>query len=45
MNHDRFLIFDGLEVCHLGASLKGLGKKPVVSEVEPWFAFSIMEAA
>ena len=25
---------------HLGASLKDLGKKHVVSEVEPWFAFS-----
>jgi len=31
-SHDRFLIIDGLEVFHLGASLKDLGKK--------WFAFS-----
>lgn len=30
--HDRFLILDGREVYHLGASLKDLGKK--------WFAFS-----
>ncbi len=42
-SHDRFLIIDGKEVYHLGASLKDLGKKPVVSEVEPWFAFSKME--
>lgn len=33
--HDRFLIIDGKEVYHLGASLKDLGKK--------WFAFSKME--
>jgi len=31
-SHDRFLIIDGVEVYHLGASLKDLGKK--------WFAFS-----
>lgn len=31
-SHDRFLIFDDVELFHLGASLKGLGKK--------WFAFS-----
>lgn len=31
-SHDRFLIVDGNEVYHLGASLKDLGKK--------WFAFS-----
>lgn len=31
-SHDRFLIIDGKEVYHLGASLKDLGKK--------WFAFS-----
>jgi len=31
-SHDRFLIIDGSEVFHLGASLKDLGKK--------WFAFS-----
>ncbi len=33
-SHDRFLIIDGKEVYHLGASLKDLGKK--------WFAFSKM---
>jgi hypothetical protein len=31
-SHDRFLIVDGKEVYHIGASLKDLGKK--------WFAFS-----
>jgi len=35
--HDRFLILDGKEVYHLGASLKDLGKK--------WFAFSKMDQA
>jgi hypothetical protein len=35
-SHDRFLIIDGKEVYHLGASLKDLGKK--------WFAFSKMES-
>ncbi len=35
-SHDRFLIIDGKEVYHIGASLKDLGKK--------WFAFSKMEA-
>jgi hypothetical protein len=34
-SHDRFLIIDGKEVFHLGASLKDLGKK--------WFAFSKLE--
>ena len=34
-SHDRFLIIDHLEVYHLGASLKDLGKK--------WFAFSKMD--
>ncbi|WP_209329182.1 RhuM family protein [Lunatimonas salinarum] len=34
-SHDRFLIIDGIEVYHLGASLKDLGKK--------WFAFSKLE--
>lgn len=34
-SHDRFLIIDGKELYHLGASLKDLGKK--------WFAFSKME--
>ena len=31
-SHDRFLIIDEIELYHLGASLKDLGKK--------WFAFS-----
>ena len=35
LSHDRFLVIDGREVYHLGASLKDLGKK--------WFAFSKME--
>lgn len=35
-SHDRFLIIDGKEVYHLGASLKDLGKK--------WFAFSKLES-
>lgn len=35
LSHDRFLIIDGKEVYHLGASLKDLGKR--------WFAFSKME--
>jgi hypothetical protein len=35
-SHDRFLIIDGKEIYHLGASLKDLGKK--------WFAFSRLEA-
>jgi len=34
-SHDRFLIIDGIEVYHLGASLKDLGRK--------WFAFSKLE--
>ena len=34
-SHDRFLIIDGVEVYHIGASLKDLGKK--------WFAFSKMD--
>jgi len=34
-SHDRFLMIDGEEVFHLGASLKDLGKK--------WFAFSKMD--
>ncbi|MCL6260250.1 virulence RhuM family protein [Aquiflexum sp. TKW24L] len=33
--HDRFLILDGKELYHIGASLKDLGKK--------WFAFSKMD--
>ena len=35
LSHDRFLIIDGKEVYHIGASLKDLGKK--------WFAFSKMD--
>jgi len=34
-SHDRFLVIDKIEVYHIGASLKDLGKK--------WFAFSRME--
>lgn len=34
-SHDRFLIIDGLDIYHIGASLKDLGKK--------WFAFSKFE--
>jgi len=33
--HDRFFIIDGVEIYHIGASLKDLGKK--------WFAFSKFE--
>jgi hypothetical protein len=33
--HDRFIILDGVEIYHIGASLKDLGKK--------WFAFSKFE--
>jgi hypothetical protein len=42
-SHDRFLILDGNTIYHIGASLKDLGKRPVVSEAEPWFAFTKME--
>jgi hypothetical protein len=34
-SHDRFLIIDGKEVYHIGASLKDLGRK--------WFTFSKLE--
>ena len=34
-SHDRFLILDHIEVYHIGASLKDLGKK--------WFAFSKLD--
>lgn len=34
--HDRFLILDGSDIYHIGASLKDLGKK--------WFAFSKFES-
>lgn len=37
LSHDRFLILDGHNVYHLGASLKDLGNK--------WFAFSKLEAS
>ena len=43
-SHDRFMIIDQKEVYHIGASLKDLGKKPVKSGVESWFAFSKLEA-
>lgn len=36
-SHDRFLVIDGQEIYHLGASLKDLGRK--------WFAFSKLEQA
>ena len=42
-SHDRFLVIDSKTVYHIGASLKDLGKRSVVSEVEPWFAFSKLE--
>ncbi|RPA66847.1 DNA-binding protein [Cyclobacteriaceae bacterium YHN15] len=35
-SHDRFLILDGKELYHIGASLKDLGKK--------WFGFSRMDS-
>jgi len=35
VSHDRFLIIDDVEIYHIGASLKDLGKK--------WFAFSRMD--
>lgn len=37
LSHDRFLILDGIQVYHLGASMKDLGVK--------WFAFSKLEAS
>lgn len=43
-SHDRFLIIDGKELYPIGASLKDLGKEPVMNEVEPWFAFSRMDS-
>ena len=42
-SHDRFLIIDNATVYHIGASLKDLGKKPVVSLPNLWFAFSKIE--
>lgn len=35
LSHDRFLIIDEINIYHIGASLKDLGKK--------WFAFSKLE--
>jgi hypothetical protein len=35
-SHDRFLIIDQIELYHLGASLKDLGRR--------WFAFSRMDS-
>lgn len=43
-SHDRFLLIDQADLYHIGGSLKDLGKKPVVSEVESWFAFSRMDS-
>lgn len=43
-SHDRFLIIDQKELYHIGASLKDLGKKRVVSPAVPWFAFSRMDS-
>lgn len=37
LSHDRFLILDGIQVYHLGASMKDLGVN--------WFAFSKLEAS
>jgi hypothetical protein len=34
-SHDRFIIIDRMELYHIGASLKDLGKK--------WFAFSKLD--
>jgi hypothetical protein len=34
--HDRFLLIDEIELYHIGASLKDLGRK--------WFAFSKMDS-
>lgn len=43
-SHDHFLLIDQTDLYHIGASLQDLGKKPVVSEVESWFAFSRMDS-
>lgn len=37
LSHDRFLIIDGNDIYHIGASLKDLGRK--------WFAFSKLESS
>lgn len=42
--HDRFLILDGTELYHIGASLKDLGRKYcAVSKMDPTFIPSIMQ--
>ncbi|MFD2033540.1 fic family toxin-antitoxin system [Belliella marina] len=41
-SHDRFLIIDNMEVYHLGASLKDLGKKCLPAG-QAGFAFSKLE--
>ena len=40
----HFVTLNSQHLYHIGASLKDLGKKPVESEVEPWFAFSQMNS-
>jgi len=44
VSHDRFIIVDETDVYLFGASLKDLGKKHVVSPVEPWFGIVNMDA-
>ena len=42
--HDRFLILDGTEFYHFGASLKDLGRQHcAVTKMDPMFIPSIME--
>ena len=42
--HDRFLILDGVELYHLGASLKDLGRKYcAVTKMDAMFVSSIMQ--
>ena len=42
--HDRFLILDGKELYHFGASLKGLGRQYcAVSKMDAMFIPSILE--
>ncbi len=40
----HFVTLDSQNLYHIAASFKDLGKKPVVNEVEPWFAFSQMNS-
>ena len=41
---DRFLILDGAELCHFGASLKDLGRQYcAVTKMDPMFIPSIMQ--